>query len=75
MVTMPGRVIDRTAFRPVVCSSVRSSRSVNWLSVSAIVAPGQTAVTSMVFSVKDGSSSRPRLMKAKAPAITATIIM
>jgi hypothetical protein len=69
---MPGRVIDRTASRPVVSSSLRSSRSVSCCCVSSSVAPGQTAVTSIVLIVKDGSSSRPRLTKAKAPAITAT---
>ena len=70
MVTTPGLVIDRTWSRPVVSCSRRSSRSVSWFCVSSIVAPGQTAMTSMVLMVKEGSSSRPSPRKANVPAKT-----
>jgi hypothetical protein len=57
-----------------VSCRVRSSRSVTCCRVSSIVAPGQMAETTIVRTVKAGSSFRPSFTKAKAPATSATIM-
>src|SRR5207244_6277712 len=41
---------------------------------SCAVAPGQAAVTVRILIVKEGSSARPKLKKAKAPARATVII-
>ena len=74
MVVTPGRVKLRMKSRCGVSSRVRSSRSVTWSIVSSMVAPGQTAFTTMVRTVKGGSSARPSRKKELAPASEAASI-
>src|SRR5216684_3655133 len=51
-----------------------SSGSATRSCISCAVAPGQAAVTVRILMVKDGSSARPKLKKAKAPARATAII-
>src|SRR5712691_10278601 len=51
-----------------------SSGSATRSCISCAVAPGQAAVTVRILIVKEGSSARPKLKKAKAPARVTVII-
>ena len=70
----PAREYERTNWYLPVSISCFSMRSVTCCATSSAVAPGHRVRTTMILNVNDGSSLRPSLRYAAAPAIASTSI-